>query len=108
LARDLEPRARRPPGRLAAVEGAAEAGVPVGVLVAPVIPGLNDHEIPAILSAAVAAGAAFAGYVTLRLPHAVAPLFEEWLGHHFPDRKDKVLGRIRDLRGGRLNDARFG
>ena len=108
LARVMEPRATQPQGRLAAIEAAAAAGVPVGVLVAPVIPGLNDHEIPAILTACAEAGARFAGCVILRLPHAVASLFEAWLGQHFPERKDKVLGRIRDLRGGRLNDARFG
>jgi len=108
LCRVLEPRASQPQGRLAAIEAAARAGVPVGVLVAPVIPGLNDHEIPAILTAAAGAGARFAGYVVLRLPHAVAGLFEEWLGQHFPDKKDKILGRIRDLRGGKLNDPRFG
>jgi DNA repair photolyase len=108
LSRVMEPRATQPPGRLAAIEAAAKAGVPVGVLIAPVIPGLNDHEIPALLAAAAAAGATFAGFVALRLPHAVASLFEAWLAHHFPDRKDKILGRIRDLRGGKLNDARFG
>jgi DNA repair photolyase len=108
MARVLEPRASQPQGRLAAVEAAAQAGVPVGVLVAPVIPGLNDHEIPAILAAAASAGARFAGYVMLRLPYAVAGLFEKWLEQHFPDKKDKVLGRIRDMRGGKLNDTRFG
>jgi DNA repair photolyase len=108
LARVLEPRASQPPGRLAAVQAVAESGVPVGVLVAPVIPGLNDHEIPAILDAAARAGARFAGYVMLRLPYAVASLFENWLQQHFPEKKDKVLGRIRELRGGKLNDPRFG
>jgi DNA repair photolyase len=108
LSRVLEPRATQPHGRLAAIEAAARAGVPVGVLVAPVIPGLNDHEIPSILAATTKAGARFAGYVVLRLPYAVAGLFEEWLGQHFPEKKDKILGRIRDLRGGKLNDARFG
>jgi len=108
LCRVLEPRATQPQGRLAAVEALAQADIPVGVLVAPVIPGLNDHEIPAILAAAARAGARFAGYVMLRLPFAVAPLFEGWLEQHFPEKKDKVLGRIRDLRGGKLNDARFG
>jgi DNA repair photolyase len=86
----------------------SEAGVPVGALVAPVIPGLTDHEMPAILRAAAQAGARFAGYVPLRLPYAVKELFERWLDDHFPDRKQKVLGRIRDLRGGKLNDPRFG
>jgi DNA repair photolyase len=107
LARKLEPRASQPPGRLAAIEAAAKAGVPVGVMVAPVIPGLTDHEMPAILAAAAAAGATSAGYVTLRLPHGVGPLFEQWLEQHFPERKEKVLGRIRELRGGKLNDPRF-
>ena len=108
LARVMEPRASQPAGRLAAVAELARAGVPVGVLVAPVIPGLTDHELPAIVEAAAAAGARHAGYVLLRLPLGVADLFERWLEQHFPDRKEKVLGRIRSLRGGRLNDPRFG
>ena len=108
LARVMEPRASHPPGRLAAVQALAQAGVPVGIMVAPVIPGLNDHEMPAILSAAAAAGARFAGFVPLRLPLTVRPIFEQWLAQHFPARKEKVLGRLRSLRGGRLNDARFG
>jgi DNA repair photolyase len=74
---------------------------------APIIPGLTDHEIPAILQAAAAAGATFCCYTILRLPYGVADLFEQWLTQHFPDRKDKILGRIRDLRGGELNDSRF-
>jgi DNA repair photolyase len=77
-------------------------------MVAPVVPGLTDHEMPSIISAAVEAGAQFAGYVTLRLPLAVSPLFEDWLGRHFPDRKEKVLNRIRALRGGKLNSSEFG
>jgi DNA repair photolyase len=108
LARVMEPRATQPAGRLEAIRELSAAGVPTGVLVAPVIPGLTDTEMPAILAAAARAGARFAGYVVLRLPHGVAALFEEWLGLHFPGRKDKVLGGIRALRGGRLNDARFG
>ncbi len=108
LARVLEPRASQPAGRLAALQELQCAGVPVGVLVAPVIPGLNDHEIPVILAAAAQAGARHAGFVVLRLPYGVADLFTAWLERHFPDRKDRILGRIRDLRGGRLNDARFG
>jgi DNA repair photolyase len=108
LARHLEPRAAQPHARLAAIQELAEAGIPTGVLTAPIIPGLNDHEIPGILEAAVAAGARFAGYVMLRLPYAVAPLFERWLEQHYPDRKEKVLGRIRSLRGGKINDPRFG
>lgn len=108
LARRLEPRTSPPARRLAAVEALAAAGVPAGVLVAPVIPGLNDHEIPAILAAAAEAGARHAGYVPLRLPGAVAPLFEAWLGDHVPDQKSKILGRVRAMRGGHLNDPRFG
>ncbi len=108
LARTMEPRTSPPPRRLAAIEALAKAGVPAGVLVAPVIPGLTDHELPAIIDAATKSGARFAGYVPLRLPHAVAPLFEAWLIQHLPRKKDKVLNRIRAIRGGRLNDPRFG
>jgi DNA repair photolyase len=108
LARIMEPRTSSPELRLEAVEKLAAAGVPVGVMVAPTIPGLTDHEMPAILGAAKKAGARWAGFVVLRLPWAVAPLFEKWLEEHFPDRKDKVLNRIRDLRGGKLYDAQWG
>jgi DNA repair photolyase len=108
LTRVMEPRASQPAGRLAALAQLTAAGVPAGVLVAPVIPGLTDHEIPAILDAASQAGARYAGFVLLRLPLGVAALFEQWLEQHFPERKDKVLGRIREVRGGRLNDGRFG
>jgi DNA repair photolyase len=104
----LEPRTTRPAGRLKAIAALATAGIPVGVMVAPVIPGLTEHEMPAILSASAQAGAQFAGYTLLRLPMAVAGLFEDWLEHQFPDRKAKVLERIRATRGGRLNDSRFG
>jgi DNA repair photolyase len=104
----LEPRTSPPAARLAAVRELAAAGIPVGVLVAPIIPAINDHEIPRILSAAAEAGAKFASYVVLRLPLAVAPLFEDWLSRHFPERKEKVLSQIRSLRGGELNDAKFG
>jgi DNA repair photolyase len=108
LSRTLEPRAAQPQARLEAVKMLAAAGIPTGVLVAPVIPGLTEHLLPSILAAAGEAGARSASFVMLRLPHAVAPLFESWLGQHFPDAKEKVLGRIRDMRGGRLNDSRFG
>lgn len=108
LSRIMEPRTSHPNRRLAAVEALAQEGVPVGVLVAPVIPGLTDHEIPAILTAVARAGASFAGYTPVRLPHAVASLFEEWLTRHYPDKKEKVLNRIRAIRGGKLNDSRFG
>lgn len=103
----LEPRTSRPSARLAAIRALAEAGVRVGVMMAPVVPGITDHEMPAILAAAADAGASIAGFVPVRLPLAVAPLFEEWLGNHFPHRKEKVLNRIRDLRGGKLNDPNF-
>jgi DNA repair photolyase len=108
LARAMEPRASAPEARLAAIEALSAAGVPTGVMVAPVIPGLTDHEIPAILAAAGRAGAQFAGYTTVRLPLGVGPLFEAWLERHFPDRRAKVLHRIREIRGGRLNDSTFG
>jgi DNA repair photolyase len=104
----LEPRTTRPRGRLSAIAALAAAGIPTGVMVAPMIPGLTEHEIPAIVNATAHAGARWAGYTVVRLPLAVAGLFEDWLGQHFPDRKDKVLDRIRAMRGGRLNDSRFG
>jgi DNA repair photolyase len=108
LARRLEPRASQPLGRLAAIEELTAAGVPVGVMLAPMIPGLNDHEIPAILTAAGQAGARFAGFVLLRLPHGVGELFERWLEEHYPLGKERVLNRLRDMRGGHLYEARFG
>jgi DNA repair photolyase len=104
----LEPRAPLPQGRLDAVKELSDAGIPVGIMAAPMIPGLTDHEMPAIIQAAANAGAQWAGYVPVRLPFAIKELFETWLGQHFPERKEKVLGRIRSLRGGRLNDPRFG
>ena len=104
----MEPRTTRPAGRLEAIARLTEAGIPAGVMVAPVIPGLTEHEMPAILQAAAEAGARHAGFTLVRLPLAVAPLFEDWLGRHYPDRKDKVLQRIRTMRGGRLNESRFG
>jgi DNA repair photolyase len=107
LRRALEPRASSPRRRLAAIETLAKAGVPVGVMCAPVIPGLNDAEIPAILSAAARAGAQRASHVLLRLPHGVAELFDAWLARHRPERRDRVMARIREVRGGRLNDPRF-
>ena len=108
LARIMEPRTSTPEMRLAAVETLAKAGVPVNVMCAPIIPAINDHEMPKILEAARDAGARAAGFVVLRLPWAVAPLFEQWLEEHFPDRKDKVLNRIRDLRNGKLYDSTWG
>ncbi|MDB4951012.1 MAG: Radical [Gemmatimonadetes bacterium] len=108
LQRVMEPRTSIPARRLAAIETLAKAGVPVRVMVAPVVPGLTDHEMPRILQAAADAGARYATYVMLRLPYAVAGLFEAWLGSHFPDRKDKVLHRIRSMRGGKLYHSTFG
>jgi DNA repair photolyase len=108
LRKILEPRTSPPAARLAAVSALASAGVPVGVMIAPVIPAINDHEIPALLKAAREAGAQFASYVTLRLPLGVKELFVDWLERHFPDRRDKTLHQIESLRGGRLNDSRFG
>ena len=108
LARRMEPRASHPRDRLKAIERLAAAGIPVSVMVAPVVPGITDHEIPRILEAAAAAGARTAGYVVLRLPGAVAGLFESWLEEHFPDRKDKVLNRVREMRGGKIYDSSFG
>jgi DNA repair photolyase len=107
LGRLMEPRTSSPPQRLEAVRMLAAAGVPVGVMVAPVIPGLTDHEIPRILQASAEAGAQFAGYVPLRLPYAISDLFSDWLGRHFPDRREKVLNRIRSMRLGKLNDSAF-
>lgn len=108
LRRSMEPRTSPPAARLATIRQLADAGVPVGVMVAPVVPGLTDHELPNIVAAAARAGAKFAGTVTLRLPFAVAPLFEQWLTTNFPDRKKKVLARLTSLRGGKLYDAQFG
>ena len=108
LSARLEPRASLPAHRLEAIRRLGAAGIPVGVMVAPIIPGLTDEEIPAILGAAAAAGAGFASRVVLRLPHGLPALFEEWLHAHYPLRAEKVLNRIRALRGGELNVARFG
>jgi len=108
LARLMEPRTTQPQGRLAAIETLAKAGIPTGVMVAPVIPGLTDHEMPAIIAAAARAGARCAGFVPLRLPLGVGPLFADWLTRHFPERKDKVLNGVRAIRGGKLNDSNFG
>jgi DNA repair photolyase len=108
LQRVMEPRTSVPKRRLAAVEKLAAAGIPVGIMVAPIVPGITDEEVADILQAARDAGARWAGYVMLRLPHAVAPLFEDWLTHHFPDRREKVLNRIRRMRGGRLYDSTWG
>jgi DNA repair photolyase len=108
LQRVMEPRASTPARRLDAVRTLAAAGIPVRVLVAPVVPGLTDHEMPGILRAAAEAGARAASFIPLRLPYGLKDLFEDWLQTHFPDRKDKVLNRIREMRGGKLYDAEWG
>lgn len=107
LASRMEPRAGTPEKRLEAVRILSDAGIPVGVNVAPVIPGLTDSEIPEILRRAADHGALFAGWIMMRLPYAVKDLFQEWLRREVPLRADKVLGRVRDVRNGNLTDARF-
>jgi DNA repair photolyase len=108
LARILEPRASSPSHRLEAIAKLRQAGIPVGVNVAPIIPGINEHEIPSVTAAAAKAGAQFASYTIIRLPLTVAPIFIAWIENHFPERKEKVLGRIRSMRNGKLNNSEFG
>ena len=108
LSRRMEPRAATPEKRLDTIERLARAGIPVGVMCAPVIPGLTDHELPALIEASAERGARFFGYTILRLPHGVKDLFADWLRTQVPLQAEKVLNRLRALRGGRLNDARFG
>ncbi|QPF74867.1 PA0069 family radical SAM protein [Roseateles sp. DAIF2] len=108
LARILEPRAAAPHRRLRTIRTLAEAGVPVGVSVSPLIPFLNEPELEQVLEAAAEAGASSAFSIPLRLPWEVNPLFQDWLQQHFPDRAARVMARLRDMRGGRDNDARFG
>jgi DNA repair photolyase len=107
LSQTLEPRAPSPRKRLAAVKALSEAGIPVSVAIAPVIPGITDHEVEHIVEAAAEAGAAGAFFLPVRLPHEVAPLFRAWLDEHFPDRADKVMNIIRSMRGGRDNDPNW-
>lgn len=108
LAGKLEPRASRPAARLRAIRELSAAGIPVGVMVAPTIPGLTDHEMPAILEAAAEAGAKRAGYVLLRLPFAVKDVFSQWLDDHEPGKKARILDRLRVLRGGQLYTSEWG
>jgi DNA repair photolyase len=108
LARKMEPRAPTPKRRLEALAGLNRAGVPAGVLAAPMIPALNDGELDAILRSSAEAGAETAGYLLLRLPLEIKQLFEEWLESHFPERKAHVLSLMRQARGGKLYQARFG
>ena len=106
--RSLEPRTASPQARLRVVRELNAAGVPTGVMVAPVIPVITDHEMEAILEAAAAAGARWAGYILLRLPHEIKDLFRDWMTQHFPDRTAHVMSLIRSMRGGQDNDPRFG
>jgi DNA repair photolyase len=104
----MEPRASRPAARLRAIKDLSAAGIPVGVMVAPTIPGLTDHEMPAILEAAAEAGAKRAGYVLLRLPFAVKEIFTQWLDTHEPTKKARILDRMRTLSGGKLYSSEWG
>ncbi|MBW3096976.1 PA0069 family radical SAM protein [Pseudohoeflea coraliihabitans] len=108
LARTMEPRAATPAKRLEAIRMLTQAGIPTSVMAAPMIPGLNDHELERILDSAQAAGASAASYVMLRLPHEVSPLFRDWLLRHYPDRYRRVMSLIRSMRGGKDYDAEFG
>jgi len=108
LARTLEPRASAPHRRLKTIEALARAGIPVGVSVSPVIPFLNEPELERILQAARDAGASSAFSIVLRLPWEVNPLFQQWLQQHVPDKAERIMARVRDLRGGKDNDSRFG
>ncbi|MGM4980087.1 MULTISPECIES: PA0069 family radical SAM protein [Rhizobium] len=108
LARTMEPRAATPPRRLEAIQALSEAGIRTSIMVAPIIPALNDHEIERILDAGKAAGALEASYVILRLPLEVSPLFRDWLLQHYPDRYRHVMSLVRSMRGGKDYDAEFG
>src|SRR5690606_16660234 len=108
LSARMEPRAAAPHARLRAMRAMHEAGVPVGVMVAPVVPALTDHELEAILEAAHGHGARAAGYVLLRLPHELKQVWREWLELHYPDRAAHVMSLVRQMRGGRDYDSRFG
>jgi DNA repair photolyase len=108
LIRVMEPRTSTPAMRLQAIEELARHGIPVGINAAPIIPGLTDEEIPAILREGAARGAVSAGYILLRLPGAVEPLFMEWLTRALPDRAGKIINRIKDTRAGEISDSRFG
>lgn len=108
LTRIMEPRTSAPAARLEAIRRITETGCPTMVMVAPIIPGINEQEIPGVLKAASDAGATRAGYVALRLPLTVEPVFLAWLEQHFPDRKEKVIQRIRSMRDGKMNSANFG
>jgi DNA repair photolyase len=108
LARTMEPRTATPEARLRAIRELTAAGVPTGVMTSPIIPGLNDQELPALLAAAKEAGAQSASYILLRLPLAVRPIFEEWVARTYPDKAPRIIGLVRQTRGGRMNDSRWG
>jgi DNA repair photolyase len=108
LQKVMEPRTSTPTQRLDTIRALADAGIPVGVNLAPIVPGLTDEEIPAILQAAAAAGAQWSGAILLRLPHSVKHLFDDWLARHVPQRRQRVLNRLKEAYGGKLYDARFG
>ena len=108
LSRKLEPRAPSPARRLAMIERLSQAGISVRAMLAPVVPGLTDHEVEPLLAAAQAAGAVGASWIALRLPREVSPLFQDWLNQHMPDRAAKVMGRVRDMHGGKDYDAEWG
>ena len=105
--RTLEPRAPSPEKRLAAISALAKAGIPAHISIAPIIPGVTDHELEALVAAGAAAGAATASYIPIRLPHEVAPLFRAWLDVHYPERAEKVMSLIRQMRGGSDNDPTY-
>ncbi|MEO1023901.1 MAG: PA0069 family radical SAM protein [Bacteroidota bacterium] len=104
----MEPRTSRPVRRFKAIEELAKAGIPVGVNVAPIIPGLTDHELVGILESSARAGASYAGFTIIRFPYQVKDLFMKWLDDHFPDRKNKVFNKIKNMRNGKLNNNEFG
>lgn len=108
LARKLEPRAPSPKRRLATIRALSGAGVPVRIMTSPVIPGLTDHEIEALLAAGLDAGADAASWIMLRLPLEVAPLFQDWLTAHYPDRVNRVMNRVREMHGGKVYEADWG
>lgn len=108
LKRTLEPRTASPAARLRVIRELSAAGVPIGALISPLIPGLNDHELERLLEAVADAGARSAAWMLLRLPHEVAPLFEDWLASHYPERAARVMSLLRQCRGGADHDARFG
>jgi DNA repair photolyase len=107
IARTLEPRAATPSRRLRTIRTLSEAGIPVGVSIAPVIPFVTEPDMERVLEACAEAGASNASYIVLRLPWEVAPLFKDWLAAHFPDRAERVMARVRDMRGGKDYDSSF-